>query len=125
MVNSLTFTYLLLGVLAVWRLSHLFYGEDGPWDIFVRLRRRAGQGFFGRLLDCFYCLSLWFSAPIAYLMGTTWLERGLLWLGLSGGAILLERVTSGPVPPPPPAYWHEQSPSEKQKEENHDHVLLR
>ncbi len=125
MVGPLAFTHVLLGVLAVWRITHLLWGEDGPGDIFVRLRRRAGQGFFGRLLDCFYCLSLWFSAPFALMLGSTWFERALLWLGLSGGAILLERATSQTPSAPPPALWHTQSPTEKQKEEDPDNVLLR
>jgi hypothetical protein len=101
----LSITSLTIAVLATWRLTHLLWGEDGPWNLFVRLRRAAGEGFFGQLLDCFYCLSLWIAAPIAWWLGTHWVERGLLWLALSGGAILLERVTTG-TRPPPPAQWH-------------------
>lgn len=84
---------LLLGALCVWRVSHLLYGEDGPWDVFVRLRRRAGEGFWGSLLDCFYCLSVWIAAPFAYLLGGGWEERLLLWPALSAGAIVIERLT--------------------------------
>jgi hypothetical protein len=84
---------LLLGVLGVWRVAHLLYAEDGPWNIFVRFRKLAGSGFWGELLDCFYCLSLSVSAPFAWLVGGNWRERLLLWPALSAGAILLERVT--------------------------------
>jgi len=84
---------LLLGVLCVWRLTHLLQAEDGPWDVVVRLRRAAGDGFWGRLLDCFYCLSLWTAVPIACAIGSTVTEGILLWLAFSGGAILLERST--------------------------------
>lgn len=80
----------LLGTMAAWRLSHLLYGEDGPWDVFVRLRRFAGDSIWGTLLDCFLCLSLWIAAPIAVLLGSDWRERIMLWLALSTGAILLE-----------------------------------
>jgi hypothetical protein len=83
-----------LGVLAVWRVTHLLFAEDGPWDVIIRLRRRAGTGFWGNLLDCFYCLSLWIAAPLAVLLGSGWAERLLLWPALSAGAILLERVTT-------------------------------
>lgn len=89
-------TYVLLAVLGVWRITHLLWGEDGPWDLVVQLRRRAGNGFLGRMMDCFYCLSLWVAAPFAIAMGGTWAERSLAWLGFSGGAILLERVTARP-----------------------------
>ena len=84
---------LLLGVLCVWRLTHLFQAEDGPWDVVVTLRRAAGEGFFGRLMDCFYCLSLWMAAPVAWAIGATPTERVLLWLAASGGAILVERFS--------------------------------
>lgn len=87
------FYWLALGVLAAWRVTHLLYAEDGPWDLVVRLRRLAGDGFWGALLDCFYCLSLWIAAPFAYWIGAGWKERLLLWPALSAGAILLERVT--------------------------------
>src|SRR5690606_6645885 len=72
----------LLGVLAVWRVTHLLQAEDGPWDVVVRLRRAAGAGFFGRLLDCFYCLSLWVALPAALAIGTDAFERLLLWPAL-------------------------------------------
>jgi hypothetical protein len=91
----MSFYGLLLGVLAVWRVTHLLNAEDGPWDLVVRLRQRVGDGFFGRLLDCFYCLSLWVAAPFAVLLGGAASEVVLLWLAMSGGAALLERATGG------------------------------
>jgi Protein of unknown function (DUF1360) len=83
----------LLGTLFVWRITHMLSAEDGPWDIVVRLRRAVGEGFLGQLLDCFYCLSLWISAPLAVFLGEKLGERILLWPALSAAAILLERVT--------------------------------
>ena len=85
----------MLGVLAVWRVTHLLFAEDGPWDVVIRLRKSAGAGFLGKLLDCFYCLSLWIAAPAALFIGSAWPERLFLGLALSAGAILIERVTSG------------------------------
>ncbi len=93
---------LLLGVLCVWRITHLFQAEDGPWDVIVRIRRAAGDGWLGRLLDCFYCLSLWMAAPVAWAIGRGPIERVLLWLAFSGGAILAERSTSRASAEPPP-----------------------
>jgi hypothetical protein len=83
-----------LSVLGVWRITHLLYAEDGPGDLLVRLRRFAGSGFAGKLLDCFYCLSLWVAAPLAFFVPETRMERLLWWPALSAGAILLERVTA-------------------------------
>ncbi len=92
------FYWFLLGVLGVWRLTHLLHAEDGPWDLLVRLRRRVGDGFWGQLLDCFYCLSVWIAAPFAALLGSGVKESLLLWLALSGGASLLERATGSRQP---------------------------
>lgn len=91
----------LLGILAVWRITHLFQAEDGPWDMVVHLRRRAGNGFWRQLLDCFYCLSVWVAAPFALWLGARTSDRLLMWPALSAGAIVLERITgreSGEVP---------------------------
>ena len=106
-----SFTTFTVFALAVWRVTHLLWEEDGPADMFVRLRRLAGSSFLGRLLDCFYCLSLWVAAPCAWMMESTWKGRAVVWLGLSGGAILLERATSRPFSPPP-ARWHETTKAE-------------
>lgn len=105
------FYWLLLGLLTVWRVTHLLNAEDGPWNLVVRLRRRAGMGFWGDLLDCFYCLSLWIAAPFAFLLGSSWTERLLLWPALSAGAILLERVahTRAEAPPYPHENYQEDS----------------
>ena len=91
--SEMRFYWLILGTLSVWRVTHLLAAEDGPWHVMVRLRRQAGKGFFAELLDCFYCLSIWTAAPVAVLIGEAWRERILLWLALSGGAIVLERST--------------------------------
>jgi hypothetical protein len=106
--SEVRFYWLIVGTLSVWRVTHLFAAEDGPWQLLAWFRRRAGVGFFAGLLDCFYCLSLWIAAPVAWLIGESWKERALLWLALSGGAILLERATVRSNAAPPAAY-HEDS----------------
>src|SRR5579859_30254 len=90
----------MVGTLGVWRITHLLNAEDGPANVLVRLRRKAGNGFLGSLLDCFYCLSLWVAAPFAILVGEGVKERSFLWLAFSAGAILLERGTSHESPLP-------------------------
>ncbi len=87
------FYWLVLGILGVWRVTHLLHAENGPADVFLKLRQALGGTVAGRALDCFYCLSLWTALPLAYLDGQTWGERVSLWLATSAGAILLERVT--------------------------------
>ena len=82
----------VLSIFASWRLAHLLAHEDGPWDLVARLRALLGNGVLGRLMDCFYCVSVWVAAPFGVLVGRTAQECVLAWLALSGAACLLERV---------------------------------
>jgi Protein of unknown function (DUF1360) len=81
---------LVIAILAAWRLAHFVAREDGPFDAVVRLRVRAGNGVFGRLMDCPYCLSLWIAAPFAFLLADTAAAWLAAWLAISGGASLVE-----------------------------------
>jgi hypothetical protein len=87
---------LAASVLACWRVSHLVAHEDGPFDVVLRVRARAGSSTWGRLMDCPYCISVYAAAPLA-----AWVVRssGLeardavpLWLAISGGACVIERA---------------------------------
>jgi hypothetical protein len=112
-----------IAVLGVWRITHLLVAEDGPADILVKLRAALGNGFWGTLLDCFYCASLWVALPFAFTLGASWLERLLLWPALSGGAILVERLTRRSAP----ALYveHQEVDPTPVEREDHDGVLRR
>jgi hypothetical protein len=94
---------LAVSILACWRVSHLVAHEDGPFDVVLRVRARAGLSPWGRLMDCPYCLSMYAAAPLA-----GWVVRRSrfavrdaipLWLAISGGASVVERVlAAGPDP---------------------------
>jgi hypothetical protein len=58
------------------------------------------------MFECFYCLSLWVAFPFGWLLGESIAERFLLWLALSGGAIVVERLTDSRHIAAPP-YWKE------------------
>jgi hypothetical protein len=111
----MTYYKLILGVLGIWRLTHLLAAEDGPFQLLVTIRKRAGSGFWGSLMDCFYCLSLWVAIPFAVLLGGSWQERLLLWPALSGAAILLNRMMDR-VDPEGPAFFEE--PLSKEEKNN-------
>jgi len=98
---------------ATWRVTHLLVEEDGPADVVLRVRRRAGSSALGRAMDCFYCASLWVALPFAVELtrqpwpGAPWwrggtsrrlLERVATWCALSGTACLFERVSGSGVP---------------------------
>jgi hypothetical protein len=80
--------------LTVWRLTHLFSKEDGPFDIIFLLRKKAGSGFFGKLFDCFYCMSIWIALPFGLWQGNFWWQKLLYWVSFSGAACLLEQATT-------------------------------
>lgn len=82
----------IVNILAVWRITHLIQAEDGPFDLIFRLRKIAGKSLLGALMDCFYCLSMWVALPSALYYGNTWIEKILLTLAFSAGAIFLNRV---------------------------------
>ena len=88
-----TFLFVLI-VLACWRITHLLSKEDGPFDIIYLTRKKAGAGFFGSLLDCFYCVSIWVAFPLGLWFGNSWCEKLLYWWALSGAACLLEQATT-------------------------------
>jgi hypothetical protein len=96
-VDSVWLTF-VLALLATWRVTHLVSREDGPFDVLVKLRLRAGTGVVGRMMDCFNCLSLWVAAPFSFLVGRSALETVLSWIALSGGACLLERTEREAMP---------------------------
>lgn len=69
---------ILIG-LGAFRLSYMLSVEDGPQDIFKRLRRRLGvpdEGWVSDdlvplLITCILCLSVWMTAAVALLW---WIE---------------------------------------------------
>jgi hypothetical protein len=83
---------LVLAALATWRLTHLLAREDGPANVIAWGRAALGSGLWGRMFDCFHCLSLWVAVPIAWWVTTTPLEAVMVWLALSGAACLCERL---------------------------------
>lgn len=85
-----------LSALVVYRLSILLAREDGPWQMFRRVRVAGGASSFGRLVSCVNCLSVWISLPLAFFVGTSWVERLISWWALSGAAVLMDRATRDP-----------------------------
>jgi hypothetical protein len=105
------FYWLIIGVLAVWRLSHLLVAEGGPWSGIEWMRRRIAGSFFGELVNCFYCLSVWVAVPFAFFLDDTWKGRLLLWPALSAGAIIIERMLHRETFAPEPIYYEDQETS--------------
>jgi len=99
-MENTSLVYLLIAILATYRLTSLLHREVGPFELMTRIRKRFGivhdfDGFphgypdtmFGKLFECSWCLSVWSGGivTVVMLLGGWWL---LLPLALSGGAIL-------------------------------------
>ncbi len=77
MMGTLDF---LVMALAVWRVSSLLVNEQGPFDMFLRLRKAAGiihdenkevavvpERFWPQLLSCIWCTSMWVAIATSLL----------------------------------------------------------
>jgi hypothetical protein len=107
----------IVGIIAVWRVTHLLAYEEGPGASLEKLRKRIKPGFWGKVFECFYCLSLWIAAPFALIIAQGWRERALLWPALSGGAILIERFSAGTAAA---SGYYSEDPPEQGREEHED-----
>jgi uncharacterized protein DUF1360 len=93
--------------LATWRIASLFVNESGPWDIFLRIRERAGiehddekiktiipDRFGANLLACVWCCSLWvgiFWMAMDWLLADTSLRLAAAF-AFSTVAILIQKA---------------------------------
>ena len=88
--------------LATWRLSHMLVYEEGPWDIFWRIRNMFGiehyedgsiagvpEKVMAKLFGCLPCMSIW-MAGLVYLV---WHYEPIpVWIvAASGCACLINR----------------------------------
>lgn len=95
---------LIVLILATWRLSTMLVNEEGPYLMFVKMRRWLGVRYdensqrvadteIGKAFNCEWCLSVWIGVLWTLL---AWAWPVTLWVALpfalSGGAILLDEV---------------------------------
>lgn len=81
--------------------------EDGPFDLIVKWRKFLGDAILGKMMDCFYCLSIWIAVPFGIWLGRNVAEKIIMWIALSGAACLLEQATTNKNAPGKVAYHEE------------------
>jgi len=83
----------LLGSLGAYRLGHMLTQERGPFDVFLRFRNIFTQeDWLGHGVRCLHCVSFWIAAGMAALLPVASLkEFFLLWFGMAGAVIILDR----------------------------------
>lgn len=88
----MTVLSLILAILAVYRLAHAIALEDGPFDIFAKVRDGLQADkqatWLQRGAACPLCISFWLALPAAWLIGGGLLE----WLGIAGAVMVLHIV---------------------------------
>lgn len=97
-------------ILAVYRVAMMITREEGPFDVFDRLRAWASRlpstpdiqpnrlrpHWIARGIACPLCVSFWLSLPAAFLItqvaGVTPLAAFGLWLPIAGGCLFLFQI---------------------------------
>jgi hypothetical protein len=111
----MTIIELIINIFSVVRLTNLLYEEDGPYNIFEHIRQFAGlfiyqtdveivryvdeengkYNFFGNLLKCFWCTSL-YTGLIVYILNLFKLGKAFnTILALSAIAIIIKEKIIG------------------------------
>lgn len=93
MIGALNF---LVSALAVYYAADAISQRDGPAGVFARLRARWDTGYLGKGVRCIICVSAWAALPVTIGLGVLgyadpW-AWPIVWLGLSGGAVLIDKV---------------------------------
>lgn len=90
---------LILAVLGTYRIAHMVAQEDGPADVFARIRAIPNpESWIARGLSCVLCISFWVSLLAALLLAhqDPTMQRSetlLTWLGIAGAVMVLHLWT--------------------------------
>lgn len=99
-------TELLIAILATFRLVRLLVWDDGPGDVFKRLREKAGirieegpppikiveERFWAKFLSCYWCVGVWVGILVTILVAidSSILDYLLFALAIAGGSAILD-----------------------------------
>ena len=95
-----------LVILATYRAAQLIAVDDGPFEVFQRLRvwagvrahKNAAWKTFADLVYCPYCVGVWLAALLSmYLRPRNFIEWLVYWLATAGGQAALESLTTREV----------------------------
>lgn len=78
----------LLAILAIYRVARMLAYEEGPWELFTRLRNRfVVDNWIGRGIRCPLCLGFWLALIAAVGLEATPLL--VWWLGMAGAQAII------------------------------------
>jgi hypothetical protein len=92
---------LLVAVFACYRLSQYLPFDDGPWDIFEKIRILCARDYdqkgnptnsLGKFVRCPFCIGVWMAiiCVVLVLYPSVLGDLFLLWQGIAGAAAFLE-----------------------------------
>jgi len=88
--------WFMLAVLATYRVAHMVALEDGPWDVFTRLRTwamlRTPGGTLERGLSCPLCISFWLAFVAAIPLSAGLIGYMFQALAIAGAVVVLYKV---------------------------------
>lgn len=92
----------ILAALACFRVTELLVVDDGPGDIFLKLRERVGvydsgiddrpRTQLGRIFECPFCLGLWLALPLALWTVGLSPEVVVAWPAIAGAQSVLQKL---------------------------------
>lgn len=86
--------WLVISILAVWRLTSLICFDSGPFDLMSMVRRVLYRFSLGRLIECFHCTALWISVFVTAAVYELNIATLFLAIASAGGASIIEKSLS-------------------------------
>lgn len=87
--------WIVLGALATYYLALSVTSQEGPFQLFERVRERLSEGWIGRGMRCIICVSCYTALVIALMIVLSgragWYDIPVLWFGLAGGSVLIDK----------------------------------
>ena len=82
---------LIILSLASWRFVYMLVREDGPYDMFIKLRELASKSKLSPL-GCLKCTSIWIAVLPAIYIASSVAEFIIYWFAISAGVVLVDAV---------------------------------
>lgn len=85
----------LFAALATWRIARMMAHEQGPGNVFERIRAKAAldsRTWIANGFSCVACLSFWVGLVVSALLGGDVLTIGVRGLAFSAASVILMKV---------------------------------
>jgi hypothetical protein len=90
--NPVQWFWLLISILAVWRLTTLVCYEEGPFHVMSKIRLLLYRIKLGSLVECFHCTAMWFALLTTLAIYKISIATLFLVFAIAGGASIIEKI---------------------------------